>query len=296
MKLSTEEKLYKEIDSGEYDFTLPLNKMKSLSFLLDIYLSEEFDDVDSFFDYFIRYDTRDLEFYTYLMENIDKFNITPKVLQASGRDSAKDLLSMDIMCELRKITRNCDKFTLRDRKRFTNIVENIFNGKNLLDIGSGRDLPVSSLFFARDLGKVSSMDEFRWYWKTTNFFKKMNIDIKDEFFFENTDISPYNTLVGQAPCTAIIPVVKRCANSEGKEYFIELCDCCSPRNGMEGLVDYLKEKDKNLKCLVIKRDRSSNKEYCVRKDEMLGEGDIVYATNSSMPENDLLEIVREGDR
>ena len=59
---------------------------------------------------------------------------------------------------------------------------------------------------------------------STTALKKLGINGIDTMFDENTQVSQYDFVVGQCPCSAIENMVINSAK-ENKPYFIELCKC-----------------------------------------------------------------------
>lgn len=290
MKESTRLRLEEELKSGQYCYSANFRNPKYIDQLFEIYLEEEVDNVDQFLDTFNVKSCRDLEFYQFVMQNIDYFKINNFVLRQHGSKSAEDLVAYDTAFAINRHTRHLQKFEIRNRKKFVNIASEVTRDGYLLDVGGGGDLPVSSLLFADKLGEISAMDNFMSYWKNLGFLKKMNVQAKSEYFSDETDITAYDRLVGQRPCSAIIPIVKKCANSDDKEYFIEMCDCASPRKGMMGFVEYLKEKDGRLKSIMVKYVHGG-RVFLANDVTDATSSDTIYITNSDKHVDDILATV-----
>ncbi len=113
------------------------------------------------------------------------------------------------------------------QQRFAEAITNIFDKPSeisLLDVGAGHT-PVSSLFFAKKFKKVTAMDSH--FYLSLQALKNMNVVGLNEYFNENTLLTDYDIIVGRAPCGAIEPIVKTCAQAQ-KPYIILLCDCAIP--------------------------------------------------------------------
>ena len=295
MKESTKNRLMDELRSGQYCYNASARNPKYLDQLFEIYLEEEIDSASQFINTFNVSSCRDLEFYKFVLDNIDAFKINSLVLRQHASNSAEELLAYDAAFAINRHTRHLQKYDIKNRQKFVDITDAVVGDGRLLDVGSGGELPLSSLLFARDRGKITSMDNFCLYWRSLGFLKKIGVDAKSEYLTDETDLSAYDVIVGQRPCSAINPIVTKCANSDEKEYFIEMCDCASPKGGMEGFVNYLKEKDERLKSIMLKKIDRNTFIYGVNNVSGATSTHTVYITNSEKHPDDILEIVAENN-
>lgn len=293
MKNSTRLLLERELQSGMYRYNVGINPVKTISQLFEIYLEEEINSVTHLLETFESKSLNELDFYKFVLDHVEDFGIDSSVIKDYCAIDARNLLINEMGSAIHLRTRYLNKYMLRDKQKFVNIANNIVRPGKLLDVGSGAEFPVSSILFAKERGSVSSMDKFETYWKSLGFLKKLGVEAKSEYFGDKTDVSPYDIIVGQKPCSAINHIVNKCADSDKKEYFIEMCDCESPRNGMEGFVEYLKEKDSRLQSIVVKPTDNSKKIYLPNVMSGITGRDIVYITNSDKNINDLVEIVMD---
>ena len=117
------------------------------------------------------------------------------------------------------------------QQQFADIVSKI-SGTNvsILDVGAG-DIPYSSILLADEKSAVATMD--RKFEFGPDVLERLNVDTKMQYFTEGTDISKYDLVVGQRPCSAIEKMVKECVK-QNKPYFIELCNCHIPPSKTPG--------------------------------------------------------------
>ena len=295
MKKTTEIILDRELRSGKYYYGDNSGVGLKFDELFTKYIMSEFDSVDDFYKAFNVSSVRDCEFYKFVFGYTNEFGISKKALKESGYDSPELLVGQDLAMVLRGVIIN--NRGLKNIEKFVNMALGVTSGGMLLDVGSGTIMPDSSLVFAKNLGEVYSMDKF--YLDDLNRFEKLGVHLLNEYFDNNTDISRFDRIVTKAGCTAIKPIVEQCANQDSKEYFIEMCDCCSPRNGLTGFVEYLKEKDKSLRHFVVRQEYDmenywykKEKQFFINKVGELVKGeDTVYVTNSSKHNDDIKDII-----
>lgn len=295
MKNSTKQLLESELQSGMYRFNVGIRPIKSISQLFEMYLEEEMDSVDQLLETYRSRNLRESDFYKFVIEHFEDFQIDSSVLKTYCTSNAMSILSNELSNAMYRRTKYLGMFLMKDKKDFVKLTNKIVRPGHLLDVGSGTEMPVSSLLFARDRGCIASMDKFKTNWTDLGFLKKMGIDAKSEYFSDETDCSSYDVIVGQSPCSAISHIVNKCANSDEKEYFIRMCDCASPRNGMEGFVEYLKEKDSRLQSIMIK-STDSGKIYLPNNVSGATGRDTVYISNTDKHIDDLMEIVIENNK
>lgn len=303
MKENTRLRLEEELRNGKYLYNYDiLNSPDFLEFfegngtlrrLFEIYLEEEIDDVDTFFKIFTNKSGREIDFYHFIMSHIDDFQISKKYLEEVDT-TPEEVLSHDAIMASKKVIGALPKGYVRNKQKFVNIAKSIIRSGRMLEVGSGTDIPVSSMLFAKELGEISSMDKFHNHWSCLDFFKKLKINAIDGFFTNDTDIKNYDVIVGQHPCDAIIPIVEKLGNSDEKEYFIEMCDCASPSGGMSGFLMYLKNKDKRLQSVLVKNNHLTKQyEYYLNSLPFMSYSDTLYITNAAMHPDDILAKVVE---
>lgn len=117
------------------------------------------------------------------------------------------------------------------QQQFAEIVSEL-SGTNvtILDVGAG-DIPYSSILLGDTKTSVSAMD--RKFEFSPETLQRLNVDTKRQYFTEGTDLSQYDLVVGQRPCSAIEKMVKECVK-QNKPYFIELCNCHIPPSKTPG--------------------------------------------------------------
>lgn len=105
---------------------------------------------------------------------------------------------------------------------FVKLAESLYDNKQskILDVGSG-GIPLSSFLFTTSFEDVYSMDKFLL---SNDFLKAQNITPINDYFDSTTNVTNYDYVVGQCPCSAIPYIIQNCAK-ENKPYFIELCNC-----------------------------------------------------------------------
>lgn len=125
----------------------------------------------------------------------------------------------------------------------TMVSEFITNKQNnrILDVGAG-EIPHSSIQLARTFDHVYSMDHLLL---AEPCLKSLNVVAKPMYFGSHTNITNYDYVVGQCPCTAIEYIVQKCAK-QNKGYFIQLCNCNLPATA-ESWEDVLPEYDSKIK-------------------------------------------------
>lgn len=216
--------------SGEYDIIK----------LFKIYTSYE---VKSFNDIYKEHKN----FLYFVHDNIELFTGAPR--DAQGKMSSEDERSIIHMARYLSLKLNSlhSKFYeahRKDQEAFVDVVEKIIgNSKiNLLEVGSGA-LPYSSILLAHDIGKMSSMDQFIISHES---LESLDINPIDKYFDKDTEISAYDFIVGQKPCSAIGEIVRKCGKSK-KPYFLQLCECDAPSHNLKSWEGYLKLFDPNIK-------------------------------------------------
>ncbi len=258
------------------------------------YLTEEVDSVDKLFEIVqtkYKITDIDLEYMNFLGKYLKDIKVSRKAIKESGANDKQALFVNQIINSVSQF--KVTKANISESQKFVNIVNEVFDERiSLLDVGSGSRFPVSSLQFLESGNKVTTMDEFHTFWNSFELFEKLGLNVKSEYFYHDTDISTYDVIVGNSPCKAIIPIVETCADKEDKEYLIRMCDCCSPRGGMTGFVEYLKEKDSNLRCFVERHGSDVEKqEFFMAKDEELSCWDEVFVTNSRKHSDDIMQVI-----
>jgi len=302
MKEKTKARLEMELKSGNYSYEvknprdfMEFIRRKKVSDLFEIYLCEEFDNVDDFFATFTHKSGSDLEFYRFIMSHVDDFEISDKVLKENGFEKPEFLLHRDTVNAVSKaISTIYIPGEISEKQKFVDMAKSLTRKGKVLEVGSGVILPVTSLQFARDLGEVTSMDKFSDRWTSLDFFRKMKINPIEGYFTMDTPIGDYDTIVGQEACSAIIPIVNRLGNSDNQDYFLQVCDCGCPNQGsLYDFLNYLKSKDKRLKSVATKSEPGTNKIIYTTDGSPTHKIDRLFVTNSSMHQDDVLEKVSE---
>ena len=307
MKESTRLLLEEEIKSGKYAYDIVVNPNSFLEMtrkqdrfrnLFEMYLKGEFDDVNIFLKTFCHTYLDKLEFFQFLNSHIDDFRITEQVLAENSMDNPEYLLRRDVERATSRVTsRLYERGLVNMYQQYVNIALGVVGKEgDLLEVGSGGAMPISSLLFARELGKVTSLDEFSAYWNDCGFLNNMGIDTRSEMFNENTDITGYNAIVSRKACGGAISVIDKLANNGGEQvYFQQLCDCESPskEDKMKNLLDWLSSKDQGMKSFSVKRNPLGQLELYINwldNDNGLAE---TYVTNSPMHVDDIAQIIND---
>ena len=298
MKQSTKDYLISELGTGNYQYSVEGNRTR-LNDLYRKYLEAESDSVDRFVSLNVIETGHCEDYKDFMLQNTNLFNISDDIVeirkhkypdkQAIDTITAESILEKDIISSIHNY--RIYLWNLEWARDFVSIVNGVVESEHILDVGSGNKIPLSSLLLTKYYDKVSSMDSFSRFWKDISVFKKLGVDVIDEYFTIDTDITPYDAIVGSAPCGAIKPIVESCAETDDKEYMIFMCDCCSPRNGLTGFVEYLRDKDSRLSAFSVRRqDEKGKKKEVVRvQDEELREWwDEVYITNSTKHQDDIM--------
>lgn len=156
-------------------------------------------------------------FYNFLMRNIDlqASTLGEKLKAKEGIDRASNYLESQISGTLDP-----------QYQRYVGFVNELLSSpkNNVLDVGAG-SMPGSSILLGETHRSVTSMD--RTFDIAPSSLKKMNVQTKEEFFSDDTDISSYDAVTGRHPCSAILSMV-RSASKANKPYIIALCDCEKP--------------------------------------------------------------------
>ena len=295
MKEQTKDILEKLISDKKVKYNAYNDISKRFDTLYQAYLASEADSVEELFSLLPNnngFVEKNLEYMNFIGENFSKFHVSKKVVKDSLFDDYKDMMTTALFCSIGRYAMS--DYESRASKKFVNIVNGIVEESvSLLDVGSGSPWPISSLQFLEKYNKVTTMDEFDIHWDRFDLFEKLGLKVQNEYFTHFTPIKDFDTIVGSAPCSAITPIVEKCAKTKDKEYVINMCACCSPTGGMSGFVRYLKGKDRHLKCFVsrINKDTNSNEIFEARDDMLRMYGCDVYITNSSKHKDDIMEVM-----
>jgi len=295
MKQTTKEILQQGLESGLYAYDVEKSNYSMLSRLYVKYLEEEVDSVDRLIHMVSTENENYRELTDFLLSNAESFKISKEILELRHETNPTKVLERDIIKTVFQY--RIYQMALKNAQKFVNITSGVITGSRLLEVGSGAQMPISTLLFSKTFQGMGTMDKFSTYWSSRKMFQNLGINTINEYFDNNTDINQYDILVGSAPCSAITPMVEQCAKKENsdKEYFIQMCSCYSPRNGLTGFVEYLKEKDNRLKCFVFRPSYEDiiKKEFFIANDEELYEWDNVYITNSSKHQDDIMSVIHD---
>lgn len=195
------------------------------------------------------------------------------------------------------------RYNLNRNERFAcSVVQLVKEGglgnASLLEVGSGF-VPYSSMLIAQGMKDVSSMDNFHL---PVDVLAKMNVKAINGFMGPKTDISDFGVIVGQAPCDAIDYIVEKSALAK-KPYFVELCECRSPDDTLEGYVDYLKKtKDKNLRFIEEVADfdgadyfRNKYSEKYKHVSPSINKNIYVYSPEWGISDEEVQDIIEENN-
>ena len=264
---------------------------KSMNRLFEIYLEEEIGSAKELIERFENKGGREIEFYDFVMSHIDDFKIDSKLLQETY-SSPEEIISQNSIMASKRVVANLTRANIRGKQKFVDMAKAITGGGRVLEVGSGTDLPVTSILLAKDLGEVTTMDYFHNHWSSLDFFHKIKVNAKHEYFREGTSVEGIDTVVGQHPCEAIIPVVGKPVT-----YFIEACDCAAPQSSMNEFLDYLRTKDSKLKSVTITRNPVGRRfDYLLNSNNPLSRySDQVFITNADMHPDDILAKIVEID-
>lgn len=183
-------------------------------------------------------------FYDFCNYNIDfildKFNI-------ENKEQSKKLILAEAkhLCfRLESLTSKYYESYHKEQEYFVKLVETLVGNDpcSILEVGSG-DVPYSSILLGRSLNNISSMDKFII---SNESLEKLGITPFDQYFSNETNVDNYDIVVGQKPCSAIIPIVKNCANSN-TPYFLQLCECNAPTRDLSSWKEVLSLYDPNIK-------------------------------------------------
>lgn len=185
-------------------------------------------------------------FMYFVYDNIDYFNLTRDNEGNILPEEKKSVTSMAryLSLHLESLYSKHFEDRRREQEQFVEKVEKIvgYGPSNILEVGSG-SIPYSSILLAHDLGKISSMDEFV---VSDESLQSFNITPHNHYFTEKDTISEYDIVIGQKPCSAIAEIVRKC-EKENKPYFLQLCQCNSPTNDINGWKRYLRALDHRIK-------------------------------------------------
>lgn len=193
--------------SADYDFNKLYSMFASISIfsIEDIFLSPN-------------------RFKNFVTDNIDLIQPDGSILS-----KARILSLLDGKCKI--LTNKIKTLCGLTQQQFAEIVGKL-SGTNvsILDVGAG-DIPYSSILLGDTKQSVTTMD--RRFELSPETLKRLNVDAETSYFTEGTDISKYDIVVGQRPCSAIEKMVKECVK-QNKPYFIELCNCHIPPSKTPG--------------------------------------------------------------
>ena len=186
-------------------------------------------------------------FYTFVLKNANRFNdiehtkdgnIPPEMFRTIKASARHLYFTMD------SIKNKYYSDYHKDQEKFVKLVEDIIDSSRpkILEVGSG-SIPYSSILLAHDIGRISSMDHFAISAKSLD---KLYITPYNRFFTNNEDISNYDLIIGQRPCSAISDIVTTCTNAK-KSYLLQLCGCNSPTKLPSGWIEYLSDIDPSIK-------------------------------------------------
>ena len=163
-------------------------------------------------------------FKKFVTDNIDLIQPDSSIM-----NKARVMSLLDGKCKI--LTNKIKTFCGLTQQQFAEIVGKL-SGTNvtILDVGAG-DFPYSSILLGDAKTSVSAMD--RKFELPPDVLERLNVDPKLQYFTEGTDISKYDLVVGQRPCSAIEKMVKECVK-QNKPYFIELCNCHIPPSKTPG--------------------------------------------------------------
>lgn len=166
------------------------------------------------------------------IKNVNDFLLVAETYVKFVYANKEDLISrfpflneQDIRCDLNEIASVINSLKFNEHqttlKNYTKMIEYFINKKTrVLDVGAGA-FPLSSMVLAKKNKNVSAMDNFI---VSEEFLRERNVEPKNGFFTERTNISDYDMVVGLRPCNAIGQIVEVC-KKENKPYFLHLCNC-----------------------------------------------------------------------
>ena len=248
--------LLNEIENNQYH--THFSEENNIYKLFTIYLINEIKDTEDLHKFASVKSMTETSFYGFMWNNRHKINVRYGESFQFGDMSGE--LSPEVVVD-RCVTKMMFEFFKsagfrggsKDKadKKFVEIVtKNLNKGDRLLDVGSGVIVPYTSMLFAEKLGKdVDSMDKFEVSYEP--FIKSMNVNPISRFLTQDSNVSKYTFFTGRRPCSAITPIVLKCAkiNLKPKHYFLEICNCSnrSMTKNSEEYIEFLKSIDKNLK-------------------------------------------------
>lgn len=237
MKTLTYMNLKKELQNHEYGF---FGKY-TIEHLFKVYTSTEITCYNDFFH------IGKTEFREFVEENISDFKGLNK--DTSGNISKEDLravkqLAQHVSSYLGIVNSKYMDYYRRGQEEYVKLVEHYLGTykPKTLEVGSGK-VPYSSMMLARDLNEITSMDRFVVSDET---LKCMDINPIDDYFSPGTNVSEFDFVTGNKPCSAIEPLVSSCVFAK-KPYLIKLCPCDAPNQKLENWSAVLKKYDKNIK-------------------------------------------------
>lgn len=166
----------------------------------------------------------------------------------------------------------------------------------LLEVGSGQ-VPHSSIIFSKSMDNVSSLDNFLL---SQTALSNIGITGIDGRFDSKTQVSQYDFVVGQRPCSAIENMVIN-ASRENKPYFIELCSCnldsIARRDGIyRNWQQILPEYDSHVKFVGeyafnvdATEQQVSNLLYQIRSEQLAKAEEILVDDNTPVVSENLLD-------
>lgn len=234
MKSKTYLMLIDELNHNNYG----LCGKHNISRLFKLYTESE---IDSFEDFA---KLRHKDFTDFVKMNMPLFRDSENGKEHVSKEDERILnqLAYSAVAELNVIAGKYFDYYRSEQEKFVDLVEHIIGKTKALEVGSGR-IPYSSMLLAQRLGHIDSMDKFLLSDKC---LEKLNITPHNEYFNGDTNIQPFDIIVGKKPCSAIPHIVTNCAIRK-KPYFIELCGCDAPNEDVDNWQPILKNVDPNIK-------------------------------------------------
>ena len=294
-----------EIESKNYytDYIEENNIYK----LFTIYLINEIKDTEDLYKFASVKSMTETSFYRFMWDNLSKINVKYDECFKFG-DGYKKSNPEDIVekCVSKMMVdffqsagfRGGSKY--KSDKKFVSVVSNnLKKDDKLLDVGSGTIVPYTSMLFAKDYGCVDSMDKFESMYLP--FIKSMNVNPISDFLTQDSNVSKYTFFTGRRPCSAIAPIVNKCAkiNLKPRHYFLEICNCDVRHvaSNNEEFVELLKTMDKRLK-FFYKKASVKNREITYDYSSNWFEGEnfkhlntSVYVTNLKKHPDDIMSDI-----
>lgn len=237
MKALTYINLKNELKNHDYGFY----GKYTIEHLFKVYTTTEITNYGDFFN------ISKTDFREFVEENIGDFAGITR--DSNGKISNEDFrvvkqLAQQISAYLGVINSKHMDYYRRGQEDYVRLVEHYLGNykPNTLEVGSGK-IPYSSILLARILGGITSMDKFVVSDET---LRSIDINPEDSYFKAGTDVSEYDFVTGNKPCSAIEPIVSSCVVAK-KPYIIKLCPCDAPNQKLENWPRILKKYDKHIK-------------------------------------------------